>query len=117
LGYTTFAYSPIRLDRPEVKTGGRLVAEVTVTNTGAREGVETVFWFIRDPAASLTRPLKELKHFEQAALAPGASRVFRCEIEPMRDLSFPDADGRRILEPGEIILMAGHQQTSFHVGH
>lgn len=117
LGYTTFAYSPIRLDRPEVKTGGRLVAEVTVTNTGAREGVETVFWFIRDPAASLTRPLKELKHFEQAALAPGANRVFRCEIKPIRDLSFPDADGRRILEPGEIILMAGHQQASFHVGH
>ena len=115
LGYTTFTYSPLRLDRPEMRTNGRLVAEVTVSNTGSREGVETVFWFIRDPAASITRPLKELKHFEQASLAPGTSRVFRFEIEPARDLSFPDGDGRRILEPGEIILTAGGQHASFHV--
>lgn len=115
LGYTTFSYGPIRLDRSEVKKGGRLMAEVTVTNTGAREGMETVFWFIRDPAASITRPLKELKHFGQASLAPGASRVFRFGIEPMRDISFPDADGRRILEPGEIILLVGDQRASFRV--
>ena len=115
LSYTTFAYGPIRLSSMNVKAGETLMAEVTVTNTGPREGVETVFWFIRDPAASITRPLKELKHFEQAALAPGASRVFRFEIEPLRDLSFPDSDGRRILEPGEIILLTGDQRTSFHV--
>jgi beta-glucosidase len=115
LGYTTFSYSPLRLDRAAVARDGRLTAEVTVTNTGAREGVETVFWFIRDPAASITRPLKELKYFEQAPLAAGASRVFRFEIDPRRDLSFPDGDGRRILEPGEIILSAGGQQASFRV--
>ena len=115
LGYTTFAYSPVRLDRREVAAGGRLVAEVTVTNTGAREGAETVFWFIRDPAASITRPLQDLKFFEQATLAPGASRVFRCELDPARDLSFPDADGRRLLEPGEIILSAGGQSATFRV--
>ncbi|MBI2515532.1 MAG: glycoside hydrolase family 3 C-terminal domain-containing protein [Opitutae bacterium] len=115
LGYTTFGYGALRLDRTEVKPDGRLVAEVTVTNTGACEGVETVFWFIRDPAASITRPLKELKHFEQASLAPGASRVFRFAIEPRRDLSFPDDDGRSVLEPGEIILLVGGQSASFRV--
>ncbi len=115
LSYTAFGYSPLRLDRTEVADGGKLTAEVTVTNTGAREGVETVFWFIRDPVASITRPLKELKFFEQAALAPGASRVFRFEIDPIRDLSFPDADGRRLLEPGEIILTAGGQSATFRV--
>lgn len=92
-----------------------LAAEITVTNTGAREGVETVFWFIRDPAASITRPLQELKHFEQAALAPGASRGFLFAIEPARDLAYPDADGRPILEPGEIILTAGGRSASFRV--
>ncbi len=115
LSYTTFTYSPLRLDRTEVKAGGKLIAEVTVTNTGSREGLETVFWFIRDPAASITRPLQELKHFEQARLAPGASRVFRFEVDPLRDLSFPDADGRRILEPGAIILTAGRSSASFRV--
>jgi beta-glucosidase len=115
LSYTTFSYSAIRLNRTEVHEGERLVAEATITNTGACEGVETVFWFIRDPAASITRPLKELKHFEQASLVPGASCVFRFEIEPMRDLSFPDGDGRRILEPGEIILTAGGSTARIRV--
>ena len=115
LSYSTFTYSPIRIDRTEVAEGGNLVAEVTVTNNGAIEGTETVFWFIRDPVASITRPLKELKFFEQASLAPGASRVFRFEIEPLRDLSFPDADGRRVLEPGTIVLMSGNRSATFRV--
>lgn len=115
LSYSQFQYSPIRLSQPEVDRPGRLVAEVTVTNVSSREGDETVFWFIRDPAASLTRPLRELKHFEQARVPAGGSRVFRFEIEPRRDLSFPDANGRRILEPGEIRLFAGAQEAAFRV--
>jgi beta-glucosidase len=115
LSYTTFSYSPLRLDHAEVGKGGRLTAEVTVTNTGARDGAETVLWFIRDPAASITRPLKELKHFEKAPISAGASRVFRFEIEPARDLAFPDADGRPVLEAGEIILQVGGQSAPFQV--
>lgn len=115
LGYTTFAYGPLRLDRPAVARDGRLTAEVTVTNTGARAGRETVLWFIRDPVASVTRPLRELKHFAQVELAPGASEVVRFVIEPARDLSYPDADGRRIVDPGEVVLTAGGQYATFRV--
>ena len=115
LSYTTFAYTPIRLERATVGLAGTLRAEVTVTNTGAREGVETVFWFIRDPAASITRPQRDLKYFEQAAIPAGGSRVFQFVIEPRRDLAFPDADGRPVLEPGEIRLLTGQQTASFQV--
>lgn len=115
LSYTTFEYSPIRLSAATVAPDGRLTAEVTVTNTGTRPGAETVLWFIRDPAASITRPLRELKFFEKAEIAPGQQHVFRFAIDPHRDLSFPDADGRRILEPGEIRLFAGTRDTSFRV--
>lgn len=115
LGYTTFQYGPLKLSQDRVRPGGTLTAEISVTNTGARAGTETVFWFIRDPAASLTRPLKDLKHFDQAELAPGETRRFRFTIDPTRDLSFPDADGRRILEAGEIILLVGGQRAVFHV--
>ncbi len=115
LSYTSFAYSPIRLDHGEVRTTGKLAAEVTVTNTGARDGRETVFWFIHDPAASITRPLRELKSFEQVLIPAGASHVFRFVIEPPRDLSFPDAEGRPVLEPGAIELFAGDQMARFNV--
>lgn len=115
LSYSTFSYSPIRLDRAEVGPAGRVAAEVTVTNTGQREGRETVLWFIRDPAARVTRPLRDLKFFDQAVIAPGASHVFRWVIEPQRDFSYPDAEGRRLLDAGEIILMAGDQSARLQV--
>lgn len=115
LSYTRFTYSAIRLDAAEVGPSGRLRAEITVTNAGEREGAETVLWFIRDPAASITRPLKELKHFEKTRLGAGESRVLRWEIVPRRDLSFPDADGRLVLEAGEIQLMAGPAMARFTV--
>jgi hypothetical protein len=41
--------------------------------------------------------------------------VFRFVIEPARDLAYPDADGRPILEPGEIILTAGGRSATFRV--
>ncbi|HVU24777.1 MAG TPA: glycoside hydrolase family 3 N-terminal domain-containing protein [Opitutus sp.] len=115
LSYTEFTYGPIRLSQPAVAPGELLVADLTITNTGGRDGVETVLWFIRDPVASITRPLRQLKHFVSALVPAGANRVVRFEIDPVRDLSFPDADGRRILEPGEIVLLAGAQTATFNV--
>jgi beta-glucosidase len=115
LSYTTFRYGELVLDREEVETTGRMTAEITVTNNGPRDGQETVLWFIRDPAASITRPLKELRFFEKAFIAAGNAHVFRFTIEASRDLSFPDSEGRRITEPGEIQLFAGPSSTRFHV--
>ncbi len=115
LGYSPFGYSEIRLSADRVSSHERLIAEVTVTNRGDREGAETVFWFVRDPAASITRPLRELKHFEKATLRPGEARIFRFEIIPERDLSFPDHEGRRWLEAGEFRLSAGPSTAVFHL--
>jgi beta-glucosidase len=116
LSYTTFDYGPIVLSSDRVAPGKTLAAEVTVRNTGKMAAAETVFWFIRQPAASITRPFKDLKHFEKADIPAGGSRVFRFDIDPDRDLSYPDADGRRILDRGEIILLAGPHQARFTVG-
>jgi beta-glucosidase len=43
-----------------------------VTNTGKVAGDEVVQLYIHDEAASVTRPLLELKHFKRVTLAPGA---------------------------------------------
>ena len=42
LSYTTFSYSGLTLPRKALKAGDPLTAEVTVTNTGEREGDEVV---------------------------------------------------------------------------
>ncbi len=115
LSYTTFTYSPIVLKFTTVKPGGELMAEVTVTNTGKVAGSETAFWFINDPVASITQPIKQLKHFEKAAIPAGASRVFKFAIKPERDLTFRNGQGDSILEPGIFNLMVGGQKVSFSV--
>ena len=50
--------------------------EVTVTNTGAVDGAEVVQVYLRDPQASVTRPVRELAGFAKVAsrrASPGGS--------------------------------------------
>lgn len=115
LSYTTFEYSTIRLSQARIGYDETLVAEVTVSNVGSCDGAETVFWFIRDPAASITRPLRELKYFEKIQIPFNAERVVRFEINPRRDLSFPNGQGEQVLEPGTILLFAGSRSVQFEV--
>ncbi|MEO6003814.1 MAG: glycoside hydrolase family 3 N-terminal domain-containing protein [Opitutus sp.] len=113
LSYTRFECGPIVLSRPATNPDTDLIADVTVTNRGDRPGRETVHWFIRDPVASVSRPLKELKKFEQSLILPGETHTFRFEIRPLRDLSFPNDRGERLLEPGAFFLFAGTQRVEF----
>ena len=52
----------------QLKRGDKLSVEVAVTNTGDRDGAETVYWFITDPYSTITRPVKELKYFEKQTI-------------------------------------------------
>ena len=83
----------------------KLTATVTVTNTGDRDGKEVVQWYICDPYSSITRPVKELKHFEKQLIKAGESRTFTFEIDPVRDLGFVDSDGNPVLESGDYYII------------
>ena len=72
LGYTSFA-----VGEPRVAVGEGVEVEASVTNTGPRAGATTLFLFIRDPVASVARPVLELRRFAKVALAAGESRRVR----------------------------------------
>ena len=115
LSYTTFSYAPARLSDTVLRKNKQLVAEVEVTNTGAVDGKETALWYIADPVASVTRPMKELKYFEKQDLKAGEKKVFRFVIDPVRDLSFPDANGFRHLESGDFYILINDQKLKFRL--
>ena len=115
LNYTSFEYGDLKLSRESVTGGETLTAEISVTNTGERDGAETVHWFISDPACRITRPLRELKHFEKQVIPAGETRVFRFVIDPARDLSFVDSDGNRFLEPGDYYIMVKDRKVRLQV--
>ncbi len=115
LSYSTFEYSPVTLSSDRVAKDGKVTASVTVRNTSDVDGKETVQWYICDPVCSVTRPVKELKHFEKVLLKAGESRTFTFEIEPYRDLSFVDRTGDRFLDDGEYHIVVKDSKAILNV--
>ena len=115
LSYTEFKYGTGTPSATKVKRGDKLSAEVTVTNTGARDGAETVHWFISDPYCSITRPVKELKHFEKQFIKVGETKTFRFDIDLERDFGFVNEDGKRFLEAGEYHILVQGQTVKIEL--
>ena len=98
LSYTSFKYSDVVIDG--------MKAEVTVENTGSRDADEIVQLYINDPVCSISRPVKELKGFRRIHLKAGEAK--RVSFDITRDmLSYYDAEGNRVFEPGEFNIMIG----------
>lgn len=112
LSYTTFEYSDLKLSSESITENGRIKAEVTVTNTGDKEGTETIHWYTSTHFGRITRPVKELKHFERVKLKPGESATLRFVIKP-ETVSYPGEDGKPILEIGSYSVTTGDLKHDF----
>ena len=106
LSYTTFNYSKITLSDSVMKPGKSITATVMVSNTGTREGIETVQLYIRDMVGSITRPVIELKGFQKITLKAGESREVTFTISE-EDLKFYNSDLKYVAEPGAFKLFIG----------
>ncbi len=106
LSYTEFSLSEVSLSSPTVAGDGVLKASITVTNTGRVPGETAVQLYLRDLVASISRPVKELKHFQKIMLQPGESRIVTFDITPS-DLQFYNAATELVSEPGEFQVFIG----------
>ena len=111
LSYTTFAYSDIALDRETYAKDDEVKVSFTLANTGDRAGTEVVQVYVRDLVGSITRPVKELKHFERVTLEPGESKALTVTI-PVQDLAFVGLDGVKKVEPGDFQLWVAGDSAS-----
>lgn len=111
LSYTEFEISPVRMSGTVVTDQKSLTASVTVKNTGAAAGTQTVQLYLRDLAASVVRPVKELKGFQKIELLPGEEKEVSFVIgEPM--LRFLRADGSVGSEEGSFYLWIGDSSAT-----
>lgn len=106
LSYTQFRLSDLRLSAQSIRPDGQLTATVELENTGARAGDEVVQLYLRDVAASVTRPVKELKGFERVTLAPGERRRVEFRLTPAH-LGFYNRALRFTVEPGDFKVFTG----------
>jgi beta-glucosidase-like glycosyl hydrolase len=104
--YTTFEVDDLHVSATEVPTDGEFAVSVRVRNTGTRAGHEVVQLYLRDVVAQVTRPVRQLTGFAKVRLEPGASARVRFDVHADRT-AFTGRDLRRIVEPGELEVLAG----------
>lgn len=114
LSYTDFAIYDMEVDRSEIEAGDTVTVSAWVENTGKAAGEEVVQLYIHDVAASISRPVKELKGFVKAALKPGEKRRIQIPVTA-EALSYYDTNGNQVLEPGRFVLMLGNSSADKHM--
>lgn len=106
LSYTTFAISPIKLNKKTISAASPIQATVEVKNTGNFDGEEVVQLYIQDIYGSVTRPVKELKSFQKISLKKGESKMVTFTVTAEM-LKFYNADLKFVNEPGDFNLFIG----------
>jgi beta-glucosidase len=106
LSYTQFKITNLQLSDASIARNGQLKVSVEVQNVGKREGDEVVQLYIRDVAASMTRPVKELKGFKRISLKPGETQRVEFMLGP-EHLGFYNREMKYVVEPGEFKVMVG----------
>ena len=107
LSYTSFTYESLITSERTLKKNGEIQVTITVQNTGNTVGKETVQLYMRDPVASVVRPVQQLIDYRKISLRPGESAevVFTVREEQLR---FYNMEGREVSERGEIRLSTGY---------
>ncbi|WP_414711859.1 glycoside hydrolase family 3 N-terminal domain-containing protein [Sphingomonas sp. CFBP9021] len=103
LTYGAIEYEALDLGAARLSTDGALTVRATIGNSGTRAAEEVVQLYIRDLAASVTRPVRELKAFRRVALKPGERQVVSFTLR-RDDLLFIGRDLVPTVEPGRFHL-------------
>ena len=111
LSYTNFDFRNLRLDKLKIKPTESVKVSVEVTNTGKLAGDEVVQLYINDIAASVTRPVRELRGFRRITLQPKETKTIEFTLAP-DDLAFYNREMKRVIEPGKFQIIVGDSSDS-----
>lgn len=106
LTYGAFAIGLLDIGSGEMKPGGQVTISMEIKNPCAHPVTDTLQLYLRDPVASVSRPVKELRGYQRVTLAAGESRTISFTITDA-DLSFPGKDFEPVVEPGDFEAMVG----------
>ena len=110
LSYTHFRLMNLNLSASSIRPNGKVVVSLEVENIGKRAGDEVVQLYLRDVAASETRPIKELKGFQRLTLRAGEKRRVEFTLTA-EQLGFWNRTNRFVVEPGQFKVMVGQNST------
>jgi beta-glucosidase len=115
LSYTTFAFSNLKLDAPQLKLGAAVAVSVDVTNSGAVAGDEVVQLYVHQKAGGASRPMRELKGFRRVTLKPGETQTVRFSLGP-DELRYWSSAERKWVQEAEAfdVWVGSDSQAALH---
>ncbi|MEQ6176084.1 beta-glucosidase BglX [Bifidobacterium breve] len=100
LSYSEFSYGPVAVSSNEFAAGKPLEASVEVANVSDVDGLETVQLYVRDIAARVSRPIRQLKDFKRVRIAAGETVTVRFTLDEA-DVRYVHPDLIEASDPGE----------------
>lgn len=100
LTYGKVGYSGLALSSPTMPRDGRVTVRATLTNQGTHPARELAQLYVQDVAASVTRPIRELKAYRHVDLAPGETKEVTFTLSAA-ELAFLGPDLKPLVEPGQ----------------
>ena len=110
LSYTKFSYGGLKLPSEPVPAGNPLPVDVTVTNSGERDGDEVVQVYLTFPIVP-GAPLRALRGFKRVHLKAGEAQTVHFELKD-RDLSMVSDAGEPVIAAGQYSVSVGGGQPN-----
>lgn len=106
LSYSSFVYRNMKVSSKVLTADAPIQASITVCNDSDRAGAEVVQLYMRDPIASVVRPVQQLIGYQKVQFAPHEEKVITFDVteEMMRFWNF---ENKHVSEPGTITLKFG----------
>jgi beta-glucosidase len=111
LSYTSFSYSNLAI----AQRGGSITVQLTVTNTGHRDGDEVVQLYVSHERSAVSRPLEELRAFRRISLYAGEKRALSFEIPVARLAYWDDTSHHFLVEQDGVEVRAGASSTDIRL--
>jgi beta-glucosidase len=108
LSYSSFEFDSLKLQQ----TDRGVIVSLRITNTGEMAGSEVIQAYVRDKAARLIRPEKELKQFKKVFLEPQESKEVQMVLGKNAFQYYDDAKKQWVLEPGKFFIMVGNSSKN-----
>jgi beta-glucosidase len=106
LSYSEFRYGDLAQSAASLGPGERIDISITVENTGGVPGDEVVQLYVRDPLASVARPVLELRGFKRVELGAGQRKRVTFSLTP-EQFAFWSPRGQWLIEAGRIDFWIG----------
>lgn len=106
LSYTTFSVGQATLSTAEMTADGKVTLSVPVTNTGQREGTETVQVYVK-ALGDAGAPIKALKGFQKVVLRPGETKEATITLDGEAFEYYDETIDELSTRPGRYQLLYG----------